>query len=278
MENYLVYKDQIEGFREVGETVKTVEKIAAASISRLRQDMANIDAYQANIGRILTRLSLFHEVDRTSKVTGVPAIIVLTSDKGLTGGLWRRTIDTFLTTARQKYEVLITVGSRGEKYLKEEAVESTQTFGSDADALRFVTDGFRAGRFVRVDILYPKFMSLAEHRPTIVPFLPFSFDERSRSTEEPHVGGIEYGSPIVEPMRALPEIFERLMRKYIDAFFQQIAAEGKLSEFSARTVSMEHASAKTDELIKGLVLGYRTEHRRSLTQKQLESFIAHKIV
>jgi hypothetical protein len=68
MENYLVYKDQIEGFREVGETVKTVEKIAAASsISRLRQDMANIDAYQANIGRILTRLSLFHEVDRTSK-------------------------------------------------------------------------------------------------------------------------------------------------------------------------------------------------------------------
>ncbi len=278
MENYLVYKDQIEGFREVGETVKTVEKIAASSIGRLRLDMANIDAYQTNIGHILARLSLFHEVERPSKMTGVPALIVLTSDKGLTGGLWRRTIDEFLKTARENYEVVITVGSRGEKYLKEEAIDPTQTFGSDTDALHYVTDGFRSRRFARVDILYPKFISLADHLPTIVPFLPFSFDETQRVAAQPNAGGIEFGSPIVEPMRALPEIFDRLMRKFIDAFFQKIAAEGKLSEFSARTVSMEHASAKTDELIKALALGYRTEHRRSLTQKQLESFIAHKVV
>ena len=278
MENYLVYKDQIEGFREVGETVKTVEKIAASSIGRLRQEMAVIDAYQVNIGRILARLSLFHEVERASKVVGVPALIVLTSDKGLTGGLWRRTIDEFLKTARQNYEVVITVGSRGEKYLKEESFESTQLFGSDTDALHYATDEFRARRLSHVDILYPKFFSLAEHHPTIVPFLPFSFDKVQRSTDEKDEGGIEFGAPIVEPMCALPEIFDRLMRKYIDAFFQKIAAEGRLSEFAARTVSMEHASAKTDELIKGLVLGYRTEHRRSLTQKQLESFIAHKIV
>ena len=279
MENYLVYKDQIEGFKEVSETVKTVEKIAASSIGYLRKDMANIDAYQANMARILARLSLFHEVERASKITGVPALVVLTSDKGLTGGLWRRTIDEFVKSARQNYGVIISVGTRGEKYLKEEGVEATQSFGNGTDALRQVTDGFRTGLFARVDILYPKFMSLAEHRPTIVPFLPFSFDETALpSADKPGAGGIEYGSPIVEPMRALPDIFDRLMRKYTDAFFQKIAAEGKLSEFSARTVSMEHASTKTDELIKGLVLGYRTEHRRSMTQKQLESFIAHKIV
>ncbi len=275
MENYLVYKDQIEGFREVGETVKTVEKIAASSIGRLRQERANINAYQVNIGRALARLSLFHEIEKPSKVTGVSAIIVLTSDKGLTGGLWRRTIDEFLQTARENYEVVIIVGTRGDKYLKEEALSATKSFESDIDALHYVTEGFRTKRFARVDILYPKFISLAEHRPTIVPFLPFSFDQTTlRSIES----GVEFGSPIIEPMHARSQIYERLLHKYSDAFFRAVAAEGKLSEFSARTVSMEHASAKTEELIRGLILGYRTERRRSLTQKQLESFIAHKIV
>jgi ATP synthase F1 gamma subunit len=278
MANYLVYKDQIEGFEEVSETVKTVEKIAASSIGRLRKDMANIDAYQANIRNILARSSLFYEVERPRKALGVPALVILTSDKGLTGGLWRRTIDEYMRSARKNYEAAIVVGTRGQKYLKEESIEPTESFGNDIDALRYVANEFRSHRFARVDILYPKFISLADHRPSFIPFLPFSFDEKEQHSDVVVHTGIEFGLPIVEPMRAMPEIFDRLMRKYAEAFFLKIAAEGRLSEFSARTVSMEHATAKTEELIKGLIHDYRTERRRSLTQKQLETFIAHKIV
>jgi len=277
MANYLVYKDQIEGFQEVSETVKTVEKIAASSIARLRKDMANIDTYQSNIRDVLARLSLFHEVERSRKRAGAPALVIITSDKGLTGGLWRRTIDEFMRVERKNYETVVVIGTRGQKYLNEESVEVTEAFDKDVDALQYVTKGFSSGRFNRVDILYPKFISLADHRPTVIPFLPFLFEKKEQRVDAAHTG-IEFGMPVVEPMRAMPEIFDRLMHKYVDAFFLKIAAEGKLSEFSARTVSMEHATAKTEELIKGLIHGYRTDRRRSLTQKQLETFIAHKIV
>lgn len=279
MQNYLVYKDQIEGFREVSETVKTVEKIAASSIASARKEMAAIEAYRMSIAGALSRLTLFHEADGPSKAKGDAALIILTSDKGLTGGLWRRMIDEFLRSARHDHAVVITVGARGEKYLREEGIEAAQSFQNASDAFRYVSDGFAARLLSRVDILYPRFVSLAEHVPTIAPFLPFTFDARMQGAADARERtGIEYGSPIVEPMRALSIMYDRLMRKYADASFRKIEVEGKLSEYAARTVSMEHASAKTDELIKGLVLGYRTEQRRSLTQKQLESFIAHKII
>ena len=84
------------------------------------------------------------------------------------------------------------------------------------------------------------------------------------------------GLPIFEPSKK--EVFKALTQKYIGMFFRKIVMETKLSELSARTVAMEHASAKTDELIKKISLNYLKERRRAITQKQLESFAVHKII
>ena len=54
--------------------------------------------------------------------------------------------------------------------------------------------------------------------------------------------------------------------------------ETKLSELSARTVAMEQATAKTKELIQKLTINYTKERRRVVTQRQLESFAARKII
>ena len=61
-------------------------------------------------------------------------------------------------------------------------------------------------------------------------------------------------------------------------FFYKIGTETKLSEFSARTVAMEHAAVKTKGLIHKFTLDYSKERRRVATQKQLEIFAVHKIV
>lgn len=69
-----------------------------------------------------------------------------------------------------------------------------------------------------------------------------------------------------------------MLENYVKVSFAEIALETKLSELSARTVAMEDAAAKTEKLIKKTTLGYSKERRESETQKQLESFSAHKIL
>ena len=298
MRTYLAHKNQIQGFKDVSETVKTVEKIAASSVHFLKRKVSNLSIYATGIERTLARLSLFyqnknHPLLRNSG-EGEKALIILTGDKGLTGGLWHRVVNEFLENfKRRRFQFVITIGVKGENYLHEENMPVMKSFSRFSDIpseeeIARVTDyifyEFEKGTFAQVDILYPRFVSLAEQRPFLVPFLPFKFTggysgqkiqspkEFKPATEKERGAGL----PIFEPSKK--KIFSRLLQKYIGIFFHKIIMETKLSEFSARTVAMEHAAVKTEELIRKFALDYMKERHRVVTQRQLESFAAHKII
>jgi F-type H+-transporting ATPase subunit gamma len=314
MKTYFAHKNQVQGFGDVAETVKTVEKIAASSVHFLKYRVANLERYEAEIEKILFRLSLFYRDAGhpllKKKETGGKALLILTGDKGLVGGLWHKVINAYLSGAG-KYREVIVFGAKGESYLGEERVAVAKAFfgpeaavsvpeadgaGTDdafpafdsaaGESVRRITDyifsSFMKDEFSAVDILYPRFISLAEQQPFCVPFLPFTFsaikglvldkdNRRKAETEE-----VSSGLPIFEPAKKV--IFGRMLSKYIAIFFHKIMIETELSELSARTVEMEHAAAKTNELIRKLSADYAKERRRALTQKQLESFAVHNIL
>ena len=241
------------------------------------------------------------------RTIGEKAFVILTGDKGLVGGLWHEVINAVLENVKQ-YQSFIVIGVKGENYLKEENIPIIKLFTpseisnySDKNATEddlyeqpksptevtyffgvppkewaehitnYIFNEFKKGTFSRVDILYPQFISLAEQTPNLIPFLPFEF--KFKKNEEKKSGE---GLPIFEPSKQ--EIFNKLLQKYIIIFFRKIIIETKLSELSARTVAMEHATTKIEKLIQKLALDYTKERRRIITQRQLESFIAHKII
>ena len=305
MKSYLIYKNQIQGIKDVSETVKAAEKIAASSVHFLKQRVTNLNIYAVEVEKMLARLSVFYQKKDhpflQKKHTGKKTLVILTGNKGLTGGLWHNIINAFLENAKQ-YQSIIVVGAKGEHYLKEENAAIIKLFVnfsdvSEKEEIRHITsyifNGFEEGMFSQVDILYPQFISLAEQTASFIPFLPFEFI----SLEATNYGGRNVaedkgykqsptdlkltkksgeGLPIFEPSKR--KVFDRLLQKYIEIFFYKIIMETKLSEFSARTVAMEHATAKTGELIQKLALNYAKERRRVVTQRQLESFAAHKII
>ena len=283
--SYIAYKNMAEGFSDVSETVKTVEKIAASAVHFLKRKVSALDSYAAETEKILARLSLFlREEDspffREGKGGGA-TLVVLTGDKGLVGGLWHKVVNAVLNGA-ERYQSLVVVGAKGEGYLKEEGAPPAKLFPGFSDAPEeaeiksvadYVLGEFGKGRFSRVDIAYPGFVSLAEQEAVLVPFLPFGFfpEEKGRVSAARKSPA---GFPIFEPSKK--EFFDRLLLKYIGVFFRKIAMETKLSELSARTVAMEHASAKTDELIKKLKINCAKERRRRITRGQLENFAARE--
>ena len=309
MKFYAMYKNQIQVVKDVSETVKTVEKIAASSIHSLKQEVSNLNAYAIEVEKILIRLSLFcqnkdHPLLQ-KKGVGRKTLVILTGDKGLVGGLWHGVINTFLKNAKQ-YQTIIMIGVKGEHYLKEEKIPIIKLFTyffdiSKKEEIKHITDyifnEFKRGIFSRVDILYPQFVSLAEQTPSFIPFLPFEFTtleitnydgknatENKRHEQRKFLTGFKLtkekksgeGLPIFEPSKQ--KVFDKLLQKYIEIFFYKIVMETKLSEFSARTVAMEHAATKTKEIIQKLTLGYTKQRRRIVTQRQMESFAAHKII
>jgi len=287
MKSYTKYKSQIEGYRDVAETVKTVEKIAASGVHFLKQKVASLETYTVQTKRVLTHLSYFYENENhpllDKQKIGNKALIILTGDKGLVGGLWHRNINIVLENIK-KYQSFIVVGIKGKRYLEEEDIQAFKLFEnsnniSEQEYIKEITEyvfsAFKDNLFSQVYILYPQFKSIANQTPKIVPFLPFNFNSDEITNSDDKIAKIsKNGLPIFEPSKA--ELFDSLLKKYIGIFFQKIILETKLSELSARTVAMERASSKTKELIKKSRVEYIKEKRRKMTQGQLESFATHK--
>lgn len=285
MKTYRTYMDQSEGFRDVLETIKAAEKIAASSVHFLRQTVANLNQYAELIGQVMARLTQFVSDPKNplllEKKTGKKALVLFTADKGLVDGLWHSLVNELIGQVAN-YGFVICIGSKGDKYLREEGVSIHKSFTrvtdiSSQETLVEITEylysNFIGGQFSGVDLLYPRFLSLSEQVPAILPYLPFRFEAKAlRDSAQPKAAET-LGLPIFEPSKR--QLFHRLLKKHIELFFARIAQETKLSELSARTTAMEHARVKTDQLIQKVTYDFLKSRRQSATQRQLESFSAH---
>lgn len=283
MQKLSYYKDRIAGLSDVRETVKVVEKKAASHIHLLKNQVDSLKSYREICEKILFRMSGFYwdSAHPLLKSHGSKKeLIVITSDRGIVGGLYHNIIEK-LIEVKGNYDSIIIVGKKGEEYLKEEGINAEtvpfelENYPNSEDIKSFTQlffDRYAGNKLGKLDVLYSQFFSLAYQVPKITPFLPFSFGnnqpQESNKTEKVP------GFPIFEGDKK--DIFNQLLRRFIDIYFSEVFWEAKLSEFSARTVEAENASTKTDEIIGKINLEFLKERRRNITQKQLESFTVHK--
>jgi len=294
MRKYIDKKNQIRELGDVFETIKVMEKIAASAVHSLKQEVAALDAYAEKTTETLARISLFYpELEQRrnaslgngmSEKRGGKALIVLTGDKGLVGGLWHDLIDA-LYGAADKYQTIIFYGTKGKADLTGKNIRLFAESEKEK-MIEYVFGGFGNKEFSAVDVLYPHFISLAEQHRDLIKFLPFSFNydlktwynngERESGFLDDIPKDKAVGIPIFSP--SAKKIFDSLFDKYAGTFLKKMILETKLSELSARTVATEHASAKTETIIKKLKLSYEKDRHAELTQKQLENFSAKRAI
>ncbi len=282
MKKYIEYKNEVDGFKDVSLTVKTVEKISASYIHFLKVMTNNLYNYNQTIEKVLGRLLQFHKLADNiflkQKKSNRKLLVFLSGDKGLVGGLYHN-LANILSDHNEKYDYLIVIGKKGERYIKEEGFKILKSFyftdylptpKEIQEICDYILGQFKNKNFSKIDILYPAFISLSVHQPKFIRFLPFPFVDNSQVESRPAIGlPIFASSP--------KKIFDDLFTKYIKTFFARVVLESKLSEFSARTVAMEHAAVKTQEILEKIKLDYFKERKRIITQKQLESFSVHRL-
>ena len=207
------------------------------------------------------------------------AVILISSDKGLCGGLNTNLLRE-ATRLNKDTTVFICAGRKGAQWAARLKRELAAEFGykdipafSEARAIsKFAQELFTSGQVDAVDVLYTNFVSTLVQKPELRPLLPILQINKleagvaGHGAAEPMDGATrEY---LFEP--GASEVLGGMLPHYVNYQVFQYLQESKASEQSARMVAMKNATDNAKQLIKDLTLEYNKLRQANITKELLE--------
>jgi len=201
-------------------------------------------------------------------------IIIVTTDKGLCGGLntniTRLALNKIKEWQSQGEEVEVCcIGNKGLGFMQRLGVKiSSQVTGLGdkphmeklIGAVKVMLDGYTQDRFDRLMIFYTKFINTMKQESVAEQLLPLAGDALG-SPE----GSWDY---IYEP--DAKAVLDQVLTRYIEALIFQSVSENMASEQSARMVAMKAASDNAGNVIDELTLIYNKSRQASITKELSE--------
>ncbi|AKH36799.1 MULTISPECIES: F0F1 ATP synthase subunit gamma [Nitrosomonas] len=278
-------RNKIRSVKNTQKITRAMEMVAASKMRKAQERMRKARPYGEKIRNVAAHMSRASTEYRhpfliqrdTVKRIG---IIVVTSDKGLCGGLntnvLRKAVNQMRTweTEGEQIEVCC-IGNKGLGFMSRigaNIISQITGLGDIANiekligAIKIVLDGYTADRFDRVYLFYNRFVNTMKQEPTMEQLLPLS-DERMRAgkqdTEQKKLWDYLY-EPEAKP------IIDDIMVRYVEALIYQAVTENMASEQSARMVAMKAASDNAGNLINELTLIYNKSRQAAITKELSE--------
>jgi F-type H+-transporting ATPase subunit gamma len=216
---------------------------------------------------------------RTGGTAKVAGLIVVTTDKGLCGGLNTNILRAVTTRMRESQTagvstLAVAIGNRGLGFLNRIGVKVVSHVVQVGDAppldrligpVKVMLDAFVAGEVDSVHLCYTRFINTMKQEPVIEQFLPLSAERLQQTTEEKAAYSWDY---IYEP--DAPSVIDELLTRYAEALVYQAVAENMASEQSARMVAMKAATDNAGNLINELKLIYNKTRQAAITKELSE--------
>ena len=275
-------RTKIKSVQNTRKITKAMEMVAASKMRKAQERMRTARPYAEKIRNVAAHIAQANPeyrhpflVDRDSvKRIG---IIVITTDKGLCGGLntniLRLAMNKMKEWESQGEEIEVcTLGNKGLGFMQRLGANIVSQVTGMGDrpqmdkligAVKIMLDGYIADRFDRVMIFNTRFINTMKQEPTMEQLLPLS--------------GNALGAPegtwdyIYEPDAKV--VLEQVLTRYIEALIFQAVAENMASEQSARMVAMKAASDNAATVIDELTLIYNKTRQASIT-KELSEIVA----
>lgn len=282
-------RTKISSVKNTQKITRAMEMVAASKMRKAQDRMKKARPYGEKIRNVAAHMSRASAeyrhpflIDRDSvKRIG---IIVVTSDKGLCGGLntnvLRRALNQIKSweTEGEQIEVCC-IGNKGLGFMSRisaNVISQVISLGDAPDmekligAVKVVLDGYTEDRFDRVYIFYNRFVNTMKQEPVMEQLLPLT-DERIQGGEVDHESKNAAWDYIYEP-EAKP-VIDDIMVRYVEALIYQAVAENMSSEQSARMVAMKAASDNAGNVIDELTLIYNKSRQAAIT-KELSEIVA----
>jgi len=203
------------------------------------------------------------------------SIIVVTSDKGLCGGLNANLFREVTKFTKQlseegKQVSYCLIGTKGRAFFKSyggKILSATEKLGDDPSieellgAIKVLLDSFVDGETDQVFLASNKFVNTMTQSPTVEQLVPLV---REEVDEKP-----SHWDYIYEPDDSRV-ILDGLMSRYIESLVYQAVVENIACEQAAKMVAMKSATDNAGDLIDELQLVYNNARQAAITQELSE--------
>ncbi|HMR71026.1 MAG TPA: F0F1 ATP synthase subunit gamma [Rubrivivax sp.] len=277
-------RGKIKSFENTKKITKAMEMVAASKMRKAQERMRAARPYADKIRNITANLSQanpeyrspYMRVVKDAKKVG---FIVVTTDKGLCGGLNTNILRALTTKMREVQDgggsvKAVAIGNKGNGFLNRVGVPvlSQATQLGDTPQLdkligpvKVMLDAFVAGELDAVYLCYTNFVNTMRQEPMVEQLLPLSAERLEQSASEKSQYGWDY---LYEP--DAPTVIDELMTRYIEALVYQAVAENMASEQSARMVAMKAATDNAGNLIDEMKLIYNKTRQAAITKELSE--------
>jgi len=278
-------RTQIKSVENTRKITKAMEMVAASKMRRAQERMKAARPYAEKIANVATHLAYAHTEYKHPFVMAREnvrraGLIIVTSDKGLCGGLNTNALRRVMTQLKQwqaaGVEVDVTaIGNKGLGFMQRLGANVVSQLTGIGDTPRLETligpvkimlDAYMEGRIDALFIVYNRFVNTMKQEPTLTQLLPLaklaSEDEASLKTHWDYIY-----EPDAQP------VVDAMLKRYIESLVYQAVAENIACEQSARMVAMKAASDNAKNVIGELKLIYNKTRQAAIT-KELSEIVA----
>lgn len=275
-------RTKIKSVQNTRKITKAMEMVAASKMRKAQDRMRTSRPYGEKIRNVAAHISHANPEYRHPFLVARDSVkriglIVVTTDKGLCGGLNTNALRLALNKIKE-WEALgeeievCALGNKGLGFMQRlgaNVVSQVTGLGDKPQmekligALKVMLDGYTQDRFDRLLIVYTKFVNTMKQEPVVEQLLPLSGDALGAPE-----GSWDY---IYEP--DAKSVLDQVLTRYVEALIYQGVAENMASEQSARMVAMKAASDNAGKVIDELTLIYNKTRQASIT-KELSEIVA----
>jgi F-type H+-transporting ATPase subunit gamma len=277
-------RGKIKSVENTKKITKAMEMVAASKMRKAQERMRAARPYADKIRNITAHLSQANPeykspYMRTGGTTKAVGFIVVSTDKGLCGGLNTNVLRMVTNKMREVQQAggtiqAVAIGNKGFGFLNRVGANIVSHVVQLGDApqldkligpVKVMIDAFVAGKLDAVHLCFTSFINTMKQEPTVEQLLPLSAARLEQTAAEKSQYGWDY---IYEP--DAPTVIDDLLQRYIEALVFQAVAENMASEQSARMVAMKAATDNAGSLISELKLIYNKTRQAAITKELSE--------
>lgn len=265
-------KLRIRSMESTKHITKAMEMVAASKLRRaeenVRRSRPYFDLIYKTAAEIAARDSEFSSPYLIERAIKKSLYIVIGGDRGLAGGYNHNVFMMAEDQLRSKLSAVLPIGKRALENMRAHGFEiytdaypiAAELSISDSFSMsKLVCDGFLAGEFDEVWIVYTHYASMLTQTPAMRRILPLTPVENVEDNSS---------DTLYEPDGNT--VFNRIIPEYIGGIIYGAICDSEASEQAARRNAMDSATKNAEEMIEDLSLKYNRARQGAITQEITE--------
>jgi len=274
-------RGKIQSVENTKKITKAMEMVAASKMRKAQDRMRAARPYAEKVRNIAAQLGqanpeYVHPFMRVNNEKAA-GIIVVTTDKGLCGGMNTNVLRAVTNKLRELQNAgvetqAVAIGNKGWGFLNRVGAKvvahatglgDTPHLDKLIGPVKVLLDAYAEGKIRAVYLSYTKFINTMRQESVVEQLLPLSSENIQSTDKKSH--GWDY---VYEP--DAQSVIDELLVRYVESLIYQAVAENMASEQSARMVAMKAATDNAGNVINELRLIYNKTRQAAITKELSE--------